>query len=110
MLSKHPEYFKNGRDGGPDVAVGGLLASYMTELFVWLGRIRDGTVDEEVFREEVAQLRDHISLALEVGAKAAEKPERFEQLPGLEEAMWTFLDELWRHAMYDEPTPSLLPA
>lgn len=149
--------------------VGGLLASYMKELFVWLGRIRDGTVDDEVFRDEVGELRNQISLALEVGAKAAEQPERFEQLLGIEEAMWTFLDvdglpannnaaeralrgavmwrkhsfgtesgrgsrfvermltaaetlkrqgrqvmdfldEVWRHAMYDEPTPSLLPA
>jgi transposase len=114
-------------------------------------------------------LRDRISTALKVGAKASETPERFEQLLGIEEAMWTFLDveglpadnnaaeralrgavlwrkqsfgtesdrgsryvermltavetlkrqgrqvmdfleDVWRDAMFDDPTPSLLPA
>lgn len=72
--------------------LGGLLASYMRELFVWIGRIRDGTIEQEQFRQEVGELRGQISTALEVGAKAAEPSDRFEQLLDLEDAMWTFLD------------------
>jgi transposase len=149
--------------------IGGLLASYMKELFVWLGRIRDGTIGDEEFRDRVAELRDQISTALQIGASASNQPERFEQLLGIEEAMWThqdvdglpadnnaaeralrsavlwrkqsfgtesdrgsryvermltaaetlkrqgrpvmdFLEDIWRDAMFDEPTPSLLPA
>ena len=72
--------------------IGGLLASYTRELFAWLERIRDGTIDEQAFEHEVAQLRDQFSTTLTAGAKAVDSPNRFDHLLDLEEAMWAFVD------------------
>lgn len=77
--------------------LGGLLASYVRELFRWLERIRDGTVEEASWRPALDDLRERVGVILRLGAKAADPGDRFEELLDLEEAMWAFVDdEDWR--------------
>ena len=79
-------------EGGLQGDIGGLLASYTRELFAWLQRIRDGTVESETFEQAMADLRSNITTTLRVGAHASDSPKRYQSLLDLDEAMWAFVD------------------